>query len=99
MTEEKLDLSNDENEVFDEIKVGDKVKSFDFKGIDSAYIQGEVTGFEIMEGCKRYVIKTEKRIFDGKEIALADDHPEKTVYPPVNGTPSFLGKTNLVKLI
>lgn len=81
------------------IGIGDTVKSFDFEGRDDCYIEGTIAGFTELEGCRRYVVKTTKRVFGDEVKELVEDHPEKTVYPPLNGTPSAMGgETNFVKL-
>tara|TARA_R100000008_G_scaffold86770_1_gene81494 strand:- start:2179 stop:2445 length:267 start_codon:yes stop_codon:yes gene_type:complete len=78
------------------IKVGDRVRSFDFSdgpdgrslsGKRACYVEGEVVGFEHYQGCERYVIQVERCIFGGVE---KDAWPAK-VYPPVNGTPKLFG--------
>lgn len=85
-----------------EIKIGDTVRSYDFPfhntdetGERACFVEGEVTGFEKLEGCERYVIQATRRVFGGEE-----GKPEApTFYPPVNGTQSIFGVTNgVVKL-
>lgn len=72
----------------DAIKVGDRVRSFDFddrdlEGERACYVEGRVE--EIVESgwCQRYAIRVERRVFGGEEIA---EGYEDMVYPPVNGT-------------
>lgn len=70
------------------IKVGDRVKSYDFpdttpERLELCYKIGTVEAIEPVDSCDRYKIKVEKTIFRGeedKEIYI--DY----VYPPVNGT-------------
>jgi len=86
-----------------EIKIGDKVRSFDFspnkdlEGDRACYIEGTVIDLGMVkEGCPRYEIKVEKRIFGGEVIAEAED----MVYPPINGTPTRFGRpTDYVEII
>jgi hypothetical protein len=87
-----------------EIKVGDYVRSFDFAnprdpeenrdltGPNASYVEGTVVEIgkgdpdENPTGCTCYKVLVQKRVLNGK--------PAKTgghVYPPVNGTPSWLG--------
>jgi hypothetical protein len=82
---------------WDEIEIGDRVRSFDFAlmgnrdlmGVRAAYVVGFVTDIQVIEGCKRYCILIDIRVWGGK----AEDLRDKThyVYPPVNGTPTSLG--------
>jgi hypothetical protein len=79
-----------------EIKVGDKVRSFDFDfreitGENACFVEGIVEGI----GPGRYKIKTTKRIFGGENKA---DYKEY-YYPPKNGTPSFWGYADFVTKI
>ena len=86
-----------------DIKVGDRVRSFDFADGDygrdltgerACFVEGVVTditrmipgedGFLMNAGCDRYVIAVERQVFGGKVVFGAD-----TVYPPVNGTPTW----------
>ena len=97
-----------------DIQVGSKVRSFDFadtgrngqvygrdlEGERACYIEGTVEGFdEDNFDCRRYKIRVERRVFSGKEDAKVDPR-EAHVYPPVNGTPTMLGRvTNNVELV
>ena len=79
------------------IQVGSKVRSFDFargdrgrqlEGERACYIEGVVEGFKDLEGCERYVIRVDRKVWAGEEV----DNPYRGhVYPPVNGTPTSLG--------
>ena len=79
------------------IQVGSKVRSFDFardgrgrqlEGERACYIEGVVEGFKHLEGCERYVIRVDRKVWAGEEV----DNPYRGhVYPPVNGTPTSLG--------
>ena len=77
-----------------DIKIGNKVRSFDFhymrdlEGPRSCYMEGVVTGIEEVRGCDRYVIVVDRCIAAGKERS---DFPE-VIYPPVNGTPTWMGR-------
>jgi hypothetical protein len=91
----------------DEIKIGDKVRSFDFPdreekpltGPRACYLEGEVIGFETRGGCLRYVVRCTKRVFGGVELdprEWEDTH----FMPPVNGTPTLFGSvTNGVEKV
>jgi hypothetical protein len=87
---EDLIMKNGTNE----IKVGDKVRSFDFEGRRNltgeraCYIEGVVMGFREIEGCQRYEIKLTRRVFGGEDGPFAG-----TMYPPVNGTSTLFGDT------
>jgi hypothetical protein len=76
--------------------VGSKVRSFDFESRDldgerACYVEGEVVEVGVvLEGCQRYRIRVDKRVFGGK--VLTGPRVEKEVFPPVNGTASWLGK-------
>lgn len=75
----------------DEIKVGDRVRSFDFSdretvGPRACFIEGTVTGigrFPQFNDCDRYEIRVEREMFGGEECDVSE--PEFR-YPPVNGT-------------
>lgn len=72
----------------EEIRVGDRVRSFDFEAHRDCYVEGTVTGFAYMEGCERYQIMAEQIVWAGQ----AEPAPKGyCVYPPVNGTPMLLG--------
>lgn len=79
-----------------EIQVGSKVRSFDFESRDlegerACYVEGTVMEVGVvLEGCARYRIVVEKRVFGGK--VLTGPNVEKEVFPPVNGTVSWLGR-------
>ena len=79
------------------LKVGDKVRSFDFardgrgkqlKGERACYVEGTIEGFKRIEGCDRYMIRVERKVWAGEEVENPyDGH----VFPPLNGTPRLLG--------
>lgn len=77
------------------IGVGDRVRSYDFAGVWDHYIEGVVEAItEPMEGCPRYKLRVERRVVGGQEAPPYAEY----VYPPVNGTPTMMGKvTNLVE--
>ena len=84
------------------IKIGSKVRSFDFHsrditGEDACYVEGEVVDIRWDGGCDRYVILIEKQVFAGKE---EDTHVGSLVHPPVNGIPKWNGRlTDGVELL
>ena len=78
------------------ITIGNRVRSFDFHymrdldGPRSCYMEGVVTGFEKIRGCERYVIEVDRCVSGGKELP-AQEYPP-TIVPPVNGTPTLMGR-------
>ena len=88
------------------IKVGNRVRSFDFSdrpggrdvtGERACYIEGTVVGFESLEGCERYVIHVKRDGFRGEEKTHRVGSKR---YPPVNGTPTLFGDvTDCVELV
>lgn len=87
-----------------EITVGDKVRSFDFPGNKATvgdhacFVEGTVEAITTqLDGCPRYKIRVERRVFGGKTIAPGADGAH--VYPPVNGLEGFSGKTDGVDRI
>ena len=75
------------------IKVGDKVRSFDFQSKDltgerACFVEGTVENCPVLEGCHRYAIRVETSVFGGKEDKR---RVGSVVYPPINGTPSLFG--------
>ena len=72
---------------------GAKAHGFDLEGERAAYVDGvvEAIGDTYIDGCPRYTIRVEKRVFGGEpfpEEAALRDH----VYPPLNGTPTSTGR-------
>ncbi len=53
-----------------------------------------------MDGCERYAIFVEKRVWEGKADPEPLVHGKNHVYPPKNGTPTWTGRvTNYVEAI
>jgi hypothetical protein len=77
-----------------DIAPGERVRSYDFAGNLECYADGVVEAItEPMEGCPRYRLRIERRVWKGQET----NAHEGVVFPPVNGTPTLLGRlTNLV---
>jgi len=75
------------------IKVGDKVRSYDFPHSREFWCEGVVEGFKEVEGCDRYKIRIQKQFVEGKEVQISADRMEAAphIYPPVNGTRRALG--------
>ena len=75
------------------IKVGDKVRSYDFPHSREFWYEGVVEGFKEVDGCERYKIRIQKQFREGKEVELDAEILELVphIYPPVNGTPRMLG--------
>jgi hypothetical protein len=92
-----------------DIVIGTRVRSFDFhtapggrdlEGDRACYVEGEVVGFDLVEGCRRYRILVDRDVFGGKD---EDRRLGALVTPPVNGTPygNRAGQpvTNFVELV
>lgn len=70
---------------------GDRVKSYDFpmflgrdeRMAERCYAVGTVIGFEEVEGCKRYKIEVERRVFNG--VVVPKHQTPEFMFPPVNG--------------
>lgn len=85
------------------IKVGDRVKSYDFPGttperLEQCYQTGVVQGIDGFGfgDCNRYKILVDNIVFRGVSEKPPIGH---TIFPPVNGTQSMAGLTNgVVKL-
>lgn len=86
------------------IKVGDRVRSYDFPDLPgmktTCYVEGvvEAIGPFVGEagpyGCDRYTIRIERRVWQRKEDEKwkeGREFPTGRVYPPVNGIPTSLG--------
>lgn len=86
-----------EGETPADIVLGERVRSYDFGIIRTCYYEGVVESItEPIDGCPRYKVRVEARIFDGEIVPI--DAPY--VYPPVNGTPSTIGAlTNFVERV
>lgn len=78
------------------IKVGDRVKSYDFPDLltwdperaEECFVEGVVQVITSMEGCDRYGIAVDRRVLGGEDRWPGD---QKWVYPPVNGVPTLTG--------
>lgn len=79
-----------------EIKVGDRVRSFDFEGRElegerACYREGVVIGIGRFgfPDCDRYKIFVDRVVWAGEEDVLSDNDPVagRVIYPPVNGVP------------
>lgn len=83
-----------------EIKIGDRVRSFDsqyperqqLEGEFANYVEGVVTGTREIEGCTRYEILVDRDVFQGREITGPNSRTGAAVYPPVNGTRTLFGE-------
>lgn len=84
------------------IKIGDTVRSFDMEFMPFSWVEGEVVGTEVVDGCERYVVEVSEwktcRDENGihNHVVEIEYTPEKSkrrkVYPPVNGTRLMFGK-------
>lgn len=70
------------------IQVGSKVRSYDFPHALDCYVEGVVEDFKEFEGCKRYMLRVDRKVWAGEEVK---DPYRGHVYPPVNGTPKLCG--------
>ena len=65
------------------IQTGQRVRSYDFERERQCYIVGIIEGLTFLEGCHRYKIRVERKVWAGKEV----NNPRKCfVFPPINGT-------------
>jgi hypothetical protein len=86
------------------MKVGDKVRSFDFaqyfngeifgrdlEGNRASYVEGKLMSIQVhpRAGYDCYEILVDRDVFGGKEGAR---RVGQLVYPPVNGTPTTLAR-------
>jgi hypothetical protein len=80
-----------------DIVIGDRVRSFDFAngeygrdldGERACYAEGEIVGFDHIEGCDRYRILVDRGVFGGEDC---DRQVGRLITPPVNGTPKSFG--------
>lgn len=76
-----------------DIVIGTRVRSFDFhtapggrdlEGERACYVEGEVVGFDFVDGCRCYRILVDRDVFGGKD---EDRRCGTLANPPVNGTP------------
>lgn len=79
----------------DAIKIGDKVRSYNFDGRDDCYVEGVVEAIGPFAGaeawdCERLHVRVERMVWQGVEQGV---EPGRMAYPPVNGTPTVGGKT------
>lgn len=86
------------------IKAGDKVRSFDFEhskglleGPRACYVEGTVCEIVEIDGCDRYKIQIEKRMFGGKLDEISSE--SEYVYPPVNGTRMMFGDEDFTNFV
>ena len=75
-------------------QIGDRVRSYDFPGTTTCWVEGVIVDLDMMES--RYVIAVDRTVFDGKQIQTK---PNQTVFPPFNGLDGIFGKTCGVTLI
>ncbi len=80
----------------EEIKVGDRVRSFDFadgkfgrdlEGERACYMEGVVKEIQQFGPCRHYIIWVERQVFGGEEVPVGF----REATPPVNGTPKSFG--------
>jgi hypothetical protein len=71
----------------EKIEVGDRVRSYDFEFHDDCYVEGTVEVVTApIEGCERYKIIADRRVWDGMET-----QHDLMYLPPVNGTRNSMG--------
>lgn len=71
-----------------EIHIGDRVRSYDFGRDRECFIEGVVEGIQRLEGCDRYKIRVQRKVWAGAEV---EDPYDGHVFPPVNGTRKLFG--------
>lgn len=74
------------------IKIGDRVRSFDFAGDATCYWVGTVTDIQYWRGT--YEISVDFQVWEGKRSK--DNYCEK-LYPPINGEQGIFGRTRGVQ--
>lgn len=67
------------------IKVGDRVRSYDFVGVTTCYYEGYVDG--LVEGYYRILVA--RRVIDGIELKIT----QETIFAPINGRDGLFGPT------
>ena len=80
-----------------DIKIGDKVRSFDFsahrdiEGPEACFAEGIVEGFQTIAGssCTRFDIRVTRAVWEGKEVPTEEG---TRIAPPLNGTPPNMGR-------
>lgn len=84
-----------------DIQIGDRVRSHDFPGkiglVEEFYIEGEVMDILEHDGCMKYEIWADRRVWNGHTTRQGVPN---YFYAPVNGTKTLLGGTcnGVVKL-
>lgn len=76
------------------IRVGDRVRSFDFHGDSSCYFVGKVTGIDHSQNV--YNIAVECQVWEGKR---SKQNYCASVHPPINGQRGIFGLTRGVQRI
>ncbi len=77
------------------IPVGTEVRSYHFPGFDdTSYVEGEVVGHPVLEGCQRYQIKVRASFLDGKPDSR---YLGLSVFPPA-GPSLFKNVVGVVRL-
>ena len=80
-----------------DIKIGDKVRSFDFpenrdiEGPEAFFAEGVVEGFKTLVGSSytRFDIRVTRAVWEGKEVPTEED---RRIAPPLNGLPTKFGR-------
>lgn len=73
------------------IPIGTLVRSYDFPGNRTCYVEGIVEGYcEMMRGCSRYAIRVMAQYFNNVREEDCDLVGE-LVYPPMDGIPTTRG--------
>jgi len=89
---------SEKNTVPSPVLKGDIVRSYDFPGNYSCYVEGVVEDFPVVEGCRRYRIKVHRDVWQGEDKVRGEPGFRREVIPPVNGTATTLGRrTNQVE--
>ena len=113
-TDPERKMTEQENRTAAEALIGITVRSFDFEwhrnieGENACYVIGTVTGIlkrgefasdgeTSFPDCDRYIITADSKTFRGEHDRLQVENQQ--FFPPLNGTPSFDGTTNMVERV
>ena len=58
--------------ILNEVKLGDKIRSYDFAGINHCYYEGVIDSID--GGTATFTATTTKRVWDGNDIDIKSNH-------------------------
>ena len=76
------------NNRVENIEIGDRVRSHDFDRERKCFIEGIVVGYQKIDGCPRYKILVDRKVWAGEEVK---EPLACYVYPPINGSHKLFG--------